>query len=341
MLNNYSMNMAMARYQSGTYPGQHLWGVVPPRDGVRWFLPRGLYDLSASKWTWFKKLRTIALRTVGDPLQQWAAWRSSAQVIFAADQWSASTIGFLSRLKLIRTTYVVLVHHKPSSWWNRVCLGGASAALFLSSNVREQLHRSTFKRRQIETVFVPWGPDLSWSGYSQVQELKVYDFVAAGRTNRDYDTLRAAIRNCNLTGVIFDGVTREEYENGVLVSQQHGAADYPEVVSTIARAHVSVVPLEDASILSGLTEIADAAALGLPIVVTESPNLPFDIEGLRAGMLVPPNSAIELGRAIEYCLSTDWLDARSLVETFNCAAYQDSRVSLLRRLECLNAGPNP
>jgi hypothetical protein len=100
------------------------------------------------------------------------------------------------------------------------------------------------------------------------------DFVAAGKTNRDYAGLEAAASAYGLSGVIFRSDATVEYAHGVrqLVP---GRTSYLTFLSRLADARYSVIPLSDPDRLSGLTEAADAIALGVPIISSYSAKFPY------------------------------------------------------------------
>jgi glycosyltransferase involved in cell wall biosynthesis len=334
LMNNYSMRKALRQFEAGTYPGQHLWGVIPKSSAIEWVVPKGLFDLRVLSRRGLVRLRTLILRSIGDPFQQIAILSRTgrrANVIYAADQWSGALIGALARVGVVRRPYLVLVHHAPKSRWNRFCLRGASSALVLSAEVGRELQAHTFRSRSIEIALAPWGPDLDWAGYQSPRTIpKALQFVSAGRTNRDHDALRAAVQEHRLSGVIFDGEAREDYVDGRLESSRPGSADYPEIVEAITRSSSVVIPLADPHVLSGLTEIADAAALGVPVIVTRSSLLPYDITGLSAGVVLERNSADEIGRAV-LAASSSRATSPALGERYNTVRFQEVLTSLATR----------
>ncbi|SFB87767.1 Glycosyl transferases group 1 [Nocardioides terrae] len=325
LLNNYSTRQAMKRYIDGQYPGQHLWGVVPEHTDLDWRLLLGMYDVS-TKSRIARRLRAAVLRCVGDPLQQASALRSDADVIVAADQWSGSLVGLLRRLHIVRRPYVAVVHHAPSSWWNVLCLKGADDVLVLSPAVGE---RTAAALARPLPVVLPWGPDLDWALYRTDRSLE-YDFVSAGKTNRDHATLRDAVVVGGLSGVIFDGRSRLEYLNGKLKAREDRPVEYPEIIDAMARARAVVVPLSNPRIMAGLTEMADAFALGVPVVATKSAMLPYEIDSPEVGVLVTPGSSDEIVAALRRIGSESARRPSPMAQSFNMEKYQEVLVDSLR-----------
>jgi glycosyltransferase involved in cell wall biosynthesis len=75
------------------------------------------------------------------------------------------------------------------------------------------------------------------------------------------------------------------------------------VLDDIAAASIVAVPVRDPGRLTGLTEIADALALGKPVVASRSPYFPFDIEAVGCGIWVEPEDADGWARAISHLLA--------------------------------------
>jgi glycosyltransferase involved in cell wall biosynthesis len=85
------------------------------------------------------------------------------------------------------------------------------------------------------------------------------------------------------------------------------------VLDDIAAASVVAVPVRDPGRLTGLTEVADALALGKPVVASRSPYFPFDIEAVGCGVWVDPDDVYGWARAISKLISDR--DARTQMGT--------------------------
>lgn len=329
LLNNYSMKKALDRHQCGEYPGQHLWGAVPARVDTHWFVPSGMFDWASWGSGFRSRIRSVLLRLIGDPIQQVRCLiRRDLDVYYAADQWTGALIGLLRRLRVVRTPYVVLVHHPPSSRWNAFCLRGADRFAVLSPLVADGLRSRRVANAEAVTV-MPWGPEMNWPGY-RVSENRVFDFVAVGRTNRDYAPLVKAAKTFRLSGVVMDGNSQVEFRQGVVVDEKPGIAEYRAVARSIASSKAVVIPLADSGKLSGLTEMADALALGTPILMTRSPINPWDVDVMRIGLLFESNDPDEIGRAILRApsLATNFPDA---AKRLNTDEYSDALRALIER----------
>ncbi|MEW9872762.1 hypothetical protein [Arthrobacter sp. HS15c] len=325
LINSYRMKEARRLVEAGTYPAQHLWGT--------WDLPSAWHiavtDLCLNHvgektrilQTFLKHLE----RFVGDPVQAlWAiSGRNRGSIVYAANPKTGTLIAVLKRLRLIRVPYVVLVHSYPISPWARWCLGAADAILVFSETIKRRMISDGFTEGQVTVAY--WGPDRTWREYFQDTSTNVSDFISAGKTNRDYGTIRALGTEGVLDGNILDGHEVTHYRSGE-TTVTAGRPSYPEVMKLMAASRVVVIPLRDSSMLSGLTEVSDAIALGKPLVMTKNDWMPIDIEALGIGVWLHdrrPESvqaAIELASLIpseNVVRVADWFNMQSFSNTLN------------------------
>ncbi|MEJ3404889.1 hypothetical protein WDJ51_09095 [Rathayibacter sp. YIM 133350] len=332
LLNNYSMRQALKRFQDGEYPGQHLWGY--PKGGSRgdteWVLPTSIYDVSWMRKGVARAVRNAIVKLVGDPLQQLATWRSAepGDVVYAADQRSASLLGLAKSLKWFRRPLVVVVHHPPRNRWEHWCLGSADAVLYLTPSIQPRLGSSLPKIRDFR--FAPWGPALDSDVYTVTPPADAaYDFVSAGKTNRDYTPLRAAAELGGLSGVIYDGSSKTVFIDGA-AHVTRGQYDYVEIIAAMKAARSVVIPICHGETMAGLTEVADAIALDKPVIVNRSTAFPYEIESTGAGRTLANLSVKLLVSTIHDARSQSIGGARTLASTFNMDAYCDVLDSALR-----------
>lgn len=326
-LNNYSMRKAVRTHRAGAYPGQHLWGWTERRPSDTWVLPPSVYDVDLRPGGLASRLRRALVRAVGDPLQQLvvALRVRRGDVVYAADQRSALLLGVLAGLGLLPVPYVVIVHHPPRGRLERLSLRGAAQLGVLSDHLARSLPGLLGPRCTAPVTVLPWGPERTSPVYgaarrNEVEVGEVLDFVAAGRTNREYGALREAARRGRLDGVLFDGTGRTTYRAG-RPEHRPGASDYPTVAAAMARARCVVVPLRDPDVMAGLTEVADAIALDVPLVVTRSRAFPYDLEGRRAGVFLDDGGPGEIRAAIERARAGRLPAPRPLAATYDITAF--------------------
>lgn len=323
LINSYRMKEAQRLVLAGNYPAQHLWGT--------WDLPSewqtAVTDLCLNhvgeKVPALRWLLKHVERLLGDPVQ--AFWsisgRNRGSVVYAANPKTGTLIAVMKRLRIIRIPYVVLVHSYPISAWARWCLGAADAILVFSETIKHRMVRDGFREEQLSVA--NWGPDRTWREYTRPRPRNSADFIAAGKTNRDYESLRALGEEGCLDGSILDGRENTRYSDGQ-VSITTGRLSYPAVMELMSVSRVVVIPLCDSSMLSGLTEVSDAIALGKPVVMTKNDWMPIDIEALGIGVWLDdlrPDSlqaAIERASHIpseEVLLVAEWFNMRSFSNT--------------------------
>ncbi|MET3165124.1 UNVERIFIED_ORG: glycosyltransferase involved in cell wall biosynthesis [Arthrobacter sp. UYEF10] len=117
------------------------------------------------------------------------------------------------------------------------------------------------------------------------------DFMSTGKTYRDYASLTEAARSGELDGDIFHGSELIKFRKGSQTNvQNRPRLTNAEVIQALSTAKVVVIPVADPpepNGLTGITELADAVAIGKPIVMTKNALLPVDIEALGIGVVVP------------------------------------------------------
>jgi glycosyltransferase involved in cell wall biosynthesis len=147
-----------------------------------------------------------------------------------------------------------------------------------------------------DTIFAPWGPDLSFKGYESVPPDQ-FRLVALGRTARDLDTLISAIGLENVDSILEVPSGTALPPGAVSLGDLASASGYTKFEEgsylrpgvAFRQASVFAVPLHQGfGGPVGLTEANDALALGRPIIMTRTQGLGFDIEKEGMGIWVDP-----------------------------------------------------
>lgn len=294
MLNNYSMADAL----DGLAPANHLFGCADLPQGWSYSTPPHMAHGRMRKWPLGRRLVGAMWALIGDPVQTlWAVRHAhNASVVWATTQAVAPALGLLRRLRILRAPLVVLVHNTASQPYTRFWLKGADAIVVFSPQIKNRLIGQGVCAKRL--FVAEWGPDLNWAGYSTQSSEIVWDFMSTGKTYRDYDALLAAARDGKLDGQIFHGSDLISIEKGsttTVANRPH--LTNAEVIQALAHARVVVIPVADPKEpkgLTGITELADAVAIGKPVVMTENPMLPIDIDELGIGVSVPHDAGPEL-----------------------------------------------
>lgn len=319
-INNYPMDEAVRLYEASEYPGQHLWGYPtdPSQSSFDWVLPRStIYGFRWLHGRALKSMRNALVKVVGDPIQQLGVIRRARgnDIVYSADQRSGAFLGFLKSIGLFNRRMVVIVHHPPRTAWERRCLSRVEAALYLSPYVGERLLGSLPGIRV--RGLIPWGPDLESPVYRELAETpEPIDFVASGKTNRDYAELRVAAVEERLSGVIFHASGRTNFVDGV-ISEASGPSGYAEVLTVVKSASCVMIPIADGRVMAGLTEVADAIALNKPILVSESVAFPYALAEVGSGTVLTDWSPVGVRSAIQKAKSGAIGSAGAMALTHN------------------------
>lgn len=276
LLNNYEIGSAAKRIEAGEYPSQHLWGSWELRDEFEWVIPprnwigrRGLIG---------KLLKSI-LPIVGDGAQEMYVLlhARSRDVIYSADQQTSALLGVARRFRLLRVPLLVMVHNGPRTRWTRFWMNGADRIFCISPGVQSRAGRLLSRPLTV----LPWGPGIDSPIYrlNRPNGDPIHDFVAAGKTNRDYESLLQAVELGRLSGRVFDETGESQFVNGKL-TRRGPRGDYRAIIAAMEMAKCVVIPLADPDRMSGLTEAADAIALNKPLIVTKSEYFPYKGEGV-------------------------------------------------------------
>jgi hypothetical protein len=291
LLNNYSMHDAF----EGTAPGNHLFGCAYLPSGWTFKIAPQMAHTYLRRLPFGRALSGIMWATIGDPLQTIWALRNAKQgsVVWATTQAVAPVLGMMRRAKVLPSPLVVLVHNTAHRRYTRFWLRGADSIVVFSDAIRDKLTDQGVERSKI--VVAPWGPDTKWQGYSQdAADLSPIDFIATGKTYRDFTGLAEGAELGKLDGLILSGNELIEFSKGVRrVSLNRPRLSNSMVAAKMATARVVVIPVADPPRpkgLTGITELADATAMGKPVVMTHNQLLPISLEREGTGISLPRNA---------------------------------------------------
>ena len=338
---NYSAAGIRAQVAAGRYPVQHMYGAQAFESAGHVLLTtdhRGDRPLSRLSE------RVLRLRA-GDLRDEYAMLRSRADLLFAGEPLHVAGLAQLPRRR--RPALVAVFHQAAPSttWWRRV-VAGFDGIVCLSTRVRDQLVRD-HGRDPGATVALPWGPDRSRQLYPQSEPGDVV--VAAGKTGRDFATLVFALQRISVPARLWTDRARlpavpprVEVREPRTVPTDPGAARqfaWVEARDALAEAAVIAIPLTSADRLIGLSELADALALGRPVVMTRNPFIDVDIEAAGCGRLVDVGDVDGWAKALDELMSDPKLRAdmgraarRYVDESWNADAFAAGVLDLCNRV---------
>jgi hypothetical protein len=310
-LNNYPLGKMWELARQGAMPRQHLWGVdalaaAGHAVDIAPFHEPGENNL-------LDGISSRSRRMLGHLDQEAYALRRmrSVDTLYCADQTGLAGLA-LARGALPSVRLVSVVHHPVHNPLRRTACARHDVLVCLSEALAVELRRD-LSRTRAHIVHLPWGPDLGWPVYRSRGE--DHGVVSAGKANRDLTTLARALQISGAPAVVYDlaRVLPESPSPQVRLITPGGVdrvdPDAPgqylaaRSVGDTAAAAVVAVPIRDPNRLTGLTEVADAMALGKPVIATRSPYFPFDIEAVGCGIWVEVGDAHGWARAISELMS--------------------------------------
>ncbi len=305
-LNNYPLEKMWALARAGAMPRQHLWGVdaLAAAGHTVEFAPFHEPEDRAA----LERLSRRTRGALGHLDQEAYALRRLRRLdaLYCADQTGLAGLALAGPL-LPRRRLISVIHHPIRNPLRQRAAAGHDVLVCLSGTLRHELERDLGHRRA-RVVEVSWGPDLASPLYRPDGEGN--GVVSAGKSNRDVQTLAAALGRTGAPGLLYDlerqlASPPSDAVRLVHPGQRGGVdPDSPggflarHVIADIAAAAIVAIPVRDPARLTGLTEAVDALALAKPIVATRSPYFPFDIEAVGCGIWVEPGDADGWARAI-------------------------------------------
>lgn len=326
---------------SGEYPAHHLWGVdhLPAESFQVTVIPPNGNERMNRFGRWLSRVTRYRF---GDLDQEWEIWkwRHSMDIAYVAN---GGLFGLLLlralglfRPKIVRWTYTprmrfpwLTLRDLNLPMFNR----GTDLLLCLTHRAAEAYRK---EMPWLKVVQMDWGAD---QDQFRPGSRDGGFFFACGKTNRDYmPVLQAAP---GIPAPIHLVVHRGFLERQPLAANVHvgqGSPDgmtdrgisYPDLLSTYFHKALAVLiplkPIQDDT--AGMTNLLEAMACGLPVIMTRTGSIDLDIEKEQIGLYVEPGDAEGWKQACLWMLEHPQIAlamgdrARSLVE----AHYNTSRL---------------
>ena len=283
------MSEARRRVMAGDFPRQHLWGCDT--------LERLGHEVEYGPFGGNDALRALTRRTrskLGYLDEEYGMWRRRlpGTVMYAGGPDITRGFALLRRARLWRSPLASVFHavQGAGSW-----VRGLDLAVCLSERGRDRLVHE-YGRDPGRTVALPWGPDLEFPLYRPTGDEIV---VSAGRTNRDVETLVAALGRVGAAARVYAPADSGVQSSGEVEVIRFDAANQHWVLDDFARASVVAIPLADPGVLSGLSELGDAFGFSKPVLVTRSPEIDVDVEAVGCGRWLERGDVDGWARALD------------------------------------------
>lgn len=222
----------------------------------------------------------------------------------------AKKIGFLKREKLIGILHYTPIITSTNKFYIKHIYKTFNKIYFHSPlNMEECIEQKIVSKNQAEQLY--WGSELSY--FNSIHTGKEKErFISTGLENRDYKTLIDAFSQSQQELDIylyFNSFQKNVIQNSnkyvkIHYIKQENINQYYTAQKT-KEAICVVVPINDKGLkyCTGHTSIIEAMALGKPIIVTDNPYHPIDVEKEQIGIKVKPHDIVSWQHAINYMIS--------------------------------------
>lgn len=179
--------------------------------------------------------------------------------------------------------------------------------IFLSKEILEKAYTSLQREN---TCCLWWGADVSFydAVYSQMTDAKEERYrnmkvVSTGKTTRDHQLLSDACESLKINCLLFDRKIHER-----TYTKTTPQAGYQDMVLRMSKCAINAVPVINHNYgrnqsIRGFTSIIDGLALGMPLIVSDNCNLPFDVQELHIGLYYKNGDIEDLKAKLLYMIS--------------------------------------
>lgn len=286
---------------SGEYPAHHLWGVdhLPPESFKVSIVPPSGSTRINRLFQWISRVTRFRF---GDLDQEWEVWRRRRDIDIA---YVAS--GRLFWLHLLRALGIfqprivrwVYIPRKRFPWWtlrelNLPLFNRGTDLLLCLTHCAAEAYRNEMPWLRVTQL--DWGADLK-QFYPGPRDGGF--FFACGKTNRDYSpVLHVAASIAAPIHLVVHSAYLEGQAIAPNVHIGNGSPDgmtdrgisYPELLSGyFHRALALLIPLKPSQDdTAGMTNLLEAMACGLPVIMTRSGALDLNLVEAGVGLYVEP-----------------------------------------------------
>lgn len=301
----YSLDRAADEVKSGRLPSQLLYGL--------WQLPADKYHVHYMSYSNRRSGSASAFKDV------WRILTMKKDIIFIPyiyDNLFTFFLLFLKLVRIIRTPVVGVIHITfKKKWHSPILFRQLDMALFHSAKNLEECIALDYVRRE-RVALLSWGIDIAY--YDNIEN-NPHDtsnkFLSTGIENRDYLSILNLERSLSKNiKIILPANTRDslkqfiEENNKNAIEVEYVAQDdqlFKTLIQQSKDCLAYLIPLKKEALhyCVGHTSMVEALALGKPIIVTDNPYHPIDVEKERIGIKIKTDDKDGWSNAIKYLLS--------------------------------------
>jgi glycosyltransferase involved in cell wall biosynthesis len=295
-------------WQDSRFPGHLLYGLTHfSKYGINTIC----HTIPFNPYKWRLRLSFYNLKAI-------LFCKKSFDAIYAVTHNGLELLIFLRALGVYKKP-IIIWHHTaivtPSNIFRRIYsrlfYKGIDKACFFSQVLLDKSIVSG-KIKKENAFLIHWGPDIVFYDTLRSQSDKEKRYISTGRERRDFITLIKAFNAtsdlCDLflpPGNIGDLnykliLSQERLKINTNVRVFFVEMDYFDAAKTAKNAFAIVISCLEAPYTVGLTSLVEAMALGLPVITTDNPMYPIDVEKENIGIKVPYGDVNAWTKAIQY-----------------------------------------
>jgi len=310
MQNGENFNDRLNNYKEDLYPGHCLFGAPElEKLGYKIFYSSPENHLKTNALSLCMYLLKYTIRIIQDT--------RSIDLIYSPYPNFLDFIIFLRSIKIFSKK--IIIYQQSTVTKKKGFLGyyirqklyykGVDKLIFLDKKTASDSIKTGLVTKK-QTFVVNWGPDVEQ--YKRILDksikkegIKDIKFISTGKDSRDFNLMFEAFCNLNakfefyLTDLDLVGKFKKKYNN-INVHYLEESKDSPQIaLKATMDSDVSIVICKPTRpTANGYTALCEAMGLGKPVILTENPYMPIDVEKEGFGKTVPVGDIVALRKAI-------------------------------------------
>lgn len=161
---------------------------------------------------------------------------------------------------------------------------------------------------------IEWGGDTAFAAryFTEADSTILYDFISAGKTDRDYECMIEASQAVNARSMIIADINDIDFDPSKVTvisgsQKSSNSVEYAHVFSYYQQSRFIAIPCkkkgaDDALVLNGLTSFVDAVVTHKPVLVSDSSNIGIDFEKLGIGYVYEAGNRADMQKKMDMML---------------------------------------